>query len=36
MYTLLENSDNYSKSLGRFWQYYSDKPNDNLIANDNK
>ena len=31
MYNLIEYSDNYSKSSGSLWQYYKDKPNDNLI-----
>ena len=29
-YNLIEYSDNYSKTYGRLWQYYKDKPNDNL------
>lgn len=36
MCMLLENSENYPESLGSFWQYYRDEPNDILIANDNK
>ena len=31
MYNLIESSDNYSKSSGSLWQYYKDKPNDNLV-----
>ena len=30
MYNLIEYSDNYAKTLGSLWQYYRDKPNDNL------
>ena len=30
MYNLIEYSDNYSKTLGSLWEYYKDKPNDNL------
>ena len=30
MYHLIEYSDNYSKTSGRFWQYYKDDPNDNV------
>ena len=30
MYNLIEYSDFYSKTFGSFWQYYKDKPNDNL------
>ena len=30
MYTLIEYSDSYSKTFRSFWQYYRDKPNDNL------
>ena len=26
MYNLIEYSDNYSKTSGRLWQYYRDKP----------
>ena len=26
MYNLIENSDNYSKTSGRLWQYYRIKP----------
>ena len=30
MYNLIEYSDNYAKTPESLWQYYSDKPNDNL------
>ena len=30
MYNLIEYSDNYLKTSGILWQYYKDKPNDNL------
>ena len=30
MYNLIECSDDYSKTAGRLWQYYKDKPNGNL------
>ena len=30
MYNLIEYSDNYAKTLGSLWQYYRDKPNDNV------
>ena len=30
MYNLFEYSDNYSKTSGSLWQYYTDDPNDNL------
>ena len=30
MYNLIEYSDNYSKASGSLWQYYRDKPDDNL------
>ena len=30
MYSLMEYSDNYSKTSGGLWQYYRDDPNDNL------
>ena len=29
-YNLTEYSDNYAKTSGSLWQYYRDKPNDNL------
>ena len=34
MYNLIEYRDNYSKSPGNLWQYYKDKPNDNLAASE--
>ena len=30
MYSLIEYSDNYSKTSGSLWQYYKDEPNDNI------
>ena len=30
MYNLIEYSDNYAKTSGSLWQYYRDKPNNNL------
>ena len=30
MNNMIECSDNYSKTFGSLWQYYQDKPNDNL------
>ena len=30
MYNLIEYSDNYAKTSGSLWQYYTDEPNDNL------
>ena len=30
MYNLIEYSDNYSKTYGSLWQYYTDEPNANL------
>ena len=30
MYSLIENSDNYTKTSGSLWQYYRDEPNSNL------
>ena len=42
MYSLIEYSDNYSKTSGNLWQYYKDEPSlnnaDNIIdfpADDN-
>ena len=29
MYSLIEFSDNYSKTSGSLWQYYQDEPNNN-------
>ena len=34
MYNLIEQSDNYSKTPGIFWQYYRDEPAIN-VASDN-
>ena len=34
MYNLTEYSENYSKTLGRLWQYYRDEPNNNLADSD--
>ena len=31
MYSLIEYSDNYSKTSGSLWQHYKDHPNDNLV-----
>ena len=33
MYSLIEYSDNYSKTCGRLWQYYKDDPNNNRYQN---
>ena len=30
MYNVIEYSDNYAKTSGSLWQYYREKPNDNL------
>ena len=30
MYNLIEISDNYSKNIRKFWQYYRDHPNNNI------
>ena len=30
MYNLIENSDNYAKTLGSLWQYFRDEPDDDL------
>ena len=30
MYSLIEHSDNYVKTIGSLWQYFRDEPNDNL------
>ena len=30
MHNLIEYSDNYLKTYGSLWQYYTDEPNDNL------
>ena len=29
-YSLIECSNNYSKTSGNLWQYYRDEPNDNI------
>ena len=34
MYNLIEYSDNYSKTTGSLWQYYTDDPNDNLVGSE--
>ena len=34
MYNLIECSDDYSKTSGSLWQYYRDKPNDNIIESE--
>ena len=34
MYNLIEPSNNYSKTSGSLWQFYRDKPNDNLTASE--
>ena len=34
MYNLTEYSDNYSKTLGRLWQYCKDEPNDNITKSE--
>ena len=35
MYNLLEYSKNYKKTTGRFWNYYRDEPNEELIGGAN-
>ena len=35
MYNLLEYSKNYSKTTGRFWNYYRDEPNSGANNNIN-
>ena len=35
MYNLLEYSKKYSKTTGRFWNYYRDEPNSGLGGADN-
>ena len=32
MYSLIEYSDNFSKTFGSLWQYYKGEPNDNLAV----
>ena len=34
MYNLIECSDDYSKTSGSLWQYYRDKPNDNITESE--
>ena len=34
VYNLIECSDNYSKTSGSLWQYYRDKPNDNVTESE--
>ena len=34
MYSLIDYSDNYSKTSGNLWQYYRDDPNDNIIQSE--
>ena len=34
IYNLIEYSNNYSKTSRRFWQYYWDDPNDNIIQSE--
>ena len=34
VYNLIECSDNYSKTSGSLWQYYRDKPNDNIAESE--
>ena len=34
MYNLIEYSDNYLKTTGSLWQYYTDDPNDNLAGSE--
>ena len=33
MYNLLEYSKNYSKTIGSFWNYYRDEPNNGAVGN---
>ena len=33
MYNLLEYSKNYSKTIGSFWNYYRDDPNNGAVGN---
>ena len=33
-YNLIEYSNNYSKTSGRFWQYYRDEPNATLTESE--
>ena len=34
MYSLIEYSNNYSKTSGRLWQYYRDGPNNNITQSE--
>ena len=34
MYSLIEHSDNYSKTSGSLWQYYKDDTNDDLVRSE--
>ena len=34
VYNLIECSDNYPKTSGSLWQYYRDKPNDNITESE--
>ena len=34
MYSLIEYSENYSKTSGSLWQYYRDEPNDNFAVSE--
>ena len=34
MYNLLQYNENYSKTTGRFWNYYRDEPNSGLSGAD--
>ena len=34
IYSLIEYSNNYSKTSGRLWQYYRDDPKDNIIQSE--
>ena len=34
MYSLIEYSDNYSKTSGSLWQYYKDDPNDKITQSE--
>ena len=34
MYNLIECSDSYSKTSGSLWQYYRDKPNNDLTSSE--
>ena len=36
MYNLLENSDNYSMTLGSLWNYYRDAVNDSATENNDE